>query len=65
MAERVQALRLCRRILLVNPDSFPATLGRCVVALALDGTKEKDRLVRASFALLAELCRFTSYFLLE
>lgn len=57
MAERAQALRLCRRMLLLDPVSFPVALGRSVVALAFDGTKEKDRLVRASLAILAELCK--------
>lgn len=57
LAERVQAIRLCRRLLLLNPSSFPAALGGAIVALALDGRKEKDRLVRASLALLGELCK--------
>jgi len=57
MAERAQALRLCRKMLLVDPQSFPVVLGRSIVALALDGGKEKDRLVRASLAILSELCK--------
>ncbi|KAI9556963.1 hypothetical protein GHT06_016757 [Daphnia sinensis] len=56
LAERAQALRLCRRLLLVDPSLFPIALARSIVALAFDGTKEKDRLVRASLAILAELC---------
>ena len=56
MAERAQALRLCRRLLLIDPLFFPVALGRSIVALAFDGSKEKDRLVRASLAILAELC---------
>lgn len=62
-AERTQALRLCRRLVLLNPQLFPLSLGRAVVALASDGGKEKDRMVRASLALLAELCKFTFEFL--
>lgn len=58
LAERVQVLRLCRRLLLLHPSSFPGTLGGAIVALALDGGKEKDRLVRACLALLAELCEW-------
>ena len=58
MAERAQALRLCRRLLLIHPTLFPVALARSIVALAFDGTKEKDRLVRASLAILAELCKF-------
>lgn len=57
MAERAQALRLCRRLLMINPVSFPVALGRSIVALAFDGGKEKDRLVRACIAILAELCK--------
>ena len=59
MAERAQALRLCRRLLLIDPSQFPVALARSIVALAFDGTKEKDRLVRASLSILAELCKFT------
>lgn len=59
MAERAQALRLCRRLLLIDPSQFPVALARSIVALAFDGTKEKDRLVRASLAIMAELCKFT------
>lgn len=57
MPERAQALRLCRRLLMVEPSLFPEALARSIVALALDGGKEKDRLVRASLALLTELCK--------
>ena len=57
MAERAQALRLSRKMLLIYPQSFPVALGRSIVALALDGGKEKDRLVRASLAILFELCK--------
>ena len=60
LAERAQALRLCRKILLVDPQSFPVALGHSIVALALDGGKEKDRLVRASLAILSELCKLHS-----
>lgn len=58
MAERAQALRLIRRLLMIEPSLFPVALARSVAALAFDGTKEKDRLVRASLAILAELCKF-------
>lgn len=61
MAERAQALRLYRRLMLVDPSLFPVALARSIVALAFDGTKEKDRLVRASLAILAELCKVYFY----
>ena len=64
LAERAQALRLCRKLLLIDPCSFPLALGRSLVALALDGYgKEKDRLFRASLAILAELCIAFNLFL--
>jgi len=65
MAERAQALRLCRRLLLIDPPLFPVALARSIVALAFDGTKEKDRLVRASLAILAELCKLFILFLFK
>ena len=57
VAERAQVLRLFRKMLLIDPESFPVALGRSIVALALDGGKEKDRLVRASLAILSEMCK--------
>ncbi|XP_050686343.1 rapamycin-insensitive companion of mTOR-like isoform X3 [Eriocheir sinensis] len=53
--ERVQALRLARRLLMVAPDLFPVALARCLVAIARDGAKERDRLLRSALATLNEM----------
>ncbi|KAK8396470.1 hypothetical protein O3P69_005488 [Scylla paramamosain] len=53
--ERVQALRLARRLLMVAPDLFPLSLARCLVAIARDGAKERDRLLRSALATLNEM----------
>ncbi|MPC71863.1 Rapamycin-insensitive companion of mTOR [Portunus trituberculatus] len=55
--ERVQALRLARRLLMVAPDLFPLSLARCLVAIARDGAKERDRLLRSALATLNEMGR--------
>ncbi|XP_046400699.1 rapamycin-insensitive companion of mTOR isoform X2 [Ischnura elegans] len=54
--ERVQALRLARRILCEAPRLFPPELICCLVCLANGGAEEKDRLFRAALATLAEIC---------
>jgi hypothetical protein len=53
--ERVQALRLIRKLAFVGPRHFPPTLVRCLVAIAEDGKKECDRLYRICLACLCEL----------
>ena len=53
--ERVQALRFARRLLMVAPDYFPVSLARCLVAIARDGAKERDRLLRSALATLNEM----------
>ena len=56
-SERIQCLRLVRKLLSLKPNSMPSCLARSVVAIARDGLVglEKDLLVRASWATLAEL----------
>ncbi|XP_063227632.1 rapamycin-insensitive companion of mTOR [Bacillus rossius redtenbacheri] len=54
--ERVQALRLMRRMLTTSPGSFPAELVRCLGATVVGGLEEKDRMLRAALAILAETC---------
>lgn len=56
--ERVQALRLARRLLMVAPELFPVSLARCLVAIARDGAKERDRLLRSALATLNEMGMF-------
>ncbi|XP_064086614.1 rapamycin-insensitive companion of mTOR-like [Macrobrachium nipponense] len=53
--ERVQGLRLARRMLMVAPDFFPLALARCLAAIARDGAKERDRLLRSALATLNEM----------
>ena len=53
--ERVQALRLVRKMAFVGPKHFPLSLVRSLVAIAEDGKKECDRLYRICLACLCEL----------
>ena len=53
--ERVQALRLIRHILSIDPNIFPLAFGRCLCAIAGDNSLEKDLLLRACWATIAEL----------
>lgn len=53
--ERIQALRLLRNMLAIDPSMFPLALGRCLCAIANDNSLEKDMLLRACWATIAEL----------
>ncbi|XP_023229474.1 rapamycin-insensitive companion of mTOR-like [Centruroides sculpturatus] len=53
--ERVQALRLVRKLLCIDPQQFPRALTNCLVAIANDGVQERDILVKACLAALSEL----------
>ncbi|XP_038056476.1 rapamycin-insensitive companion of mTOR-like isoform X1 [Patiria miniata] len=53
--ERVQALRFIRRIIAVAPSLCPISLVHTLVAIANDGMKERDRMVRPSLETLSEL----------
>ncbi|XP_069163639.1 rapamycin-insensitive companion of mTOR-like isoform X1 [Procambarus clarkii] len=53
--ERLQSLRLARRMLQVAPSLFPEALARCLIAIARDGAKERDRLLRSALATLNEM----------
>jgi rapamycin-insensitive companion of mTOR len=57
--ERVQALRLCRRMLRHAPQLFPRELARCLTSLARGGAEERDKMLRACLATLSELCEYT------
>ncbi|KAL1513243.1 hypothetical protein ABEB36_002676 [Hypothenemus hampei] len=52
--ERVEALKLIRKSLLLAPSKFDVSLVRSLVSLANEGTEGKDRLLRISLATLAE-----------
>ncbi|XP_066994227.2 rapamycin-insensitive companion of mTOR [Anabrus simplex] len=58
--ERVQALRLVRRMLVLAPAEFPPSLMRSLVSLANGAAEEKDRMLRACLATLAEICVLNS-----
>ena len=51
-------MRLTRHILLKAPDLFPMALTRALVAIAKDGARERDRLLRTSQAILGELGKY-------
>ncbi|XP_064476967.1 rapamycin-insensitive companion of mTOR-like [Ornithodoros turicata] len=53
--ERLQALRLVRRLVVASPQSVPPQLVRSLVAIAADGARERDVLVRACLGTLCEL----------
>lgn len=53
--ERIESMKLIRKILLLSPSNFHISLGRSLVALANGGMEEKDRLLRICLATLCEL----------
>lgn len=53
--ERIQAMRLVRHIMAIEPNLFPLTLGRCICAISHDNLLEKDILLRVCWATIAEL----------
>lgn len=52
--ERVQALKLVRKMLAVSPDIICPVLVRCLVALGESGVEHGDRMLRACLACLCE-----------
>lgn len=53
--ERIQALKIIRKILILSPSNFDIALARSLVSLANGVTEEKDRMLRACLAALCEL----------
>ncbi|XP_016844354.1 rapamycin-insensitive companion of mTOR [Nasonia vitripennis] len=53
--ERIQALRLLRRILVLAPKHFSPTLARSLISITRGGMEEKDRAFRVFLAVLCEL----------
>lgn len=54
--ERIQAVRFMRRLLSVSPSNFPVSLLRCLIALGNGAAEANDRMLRASLAVLCEIC---------
>lgn len=55
--ERIQALRLMRKILCLNPDKFPRAFTSCLVSIIHEGMQERDML-RPCLATLAQLSKY-------
>ncbi|OTF78377.1 hypothetical protein BLA29_001901, partial [Euroglyphus maynei] len=53
--ERIQAMRLLRHIMAIEPNQFPISLGRCLCSIASDNYMEKDMLIRVCWATISEL----------
>nr|XP_027198269.1 rapamycin-insensitive companion of mTOR-like isoform X2 [Dermatophagoides pteronyssinus] len=53
--ERVQAMRLLRHLMAIEPNLFPIALGRCLCSIANDNYSEKDTLLRVCWATISEL----------
>lgn len=56
-SERVQATRICQRILAIpnGHNYFPVPITRALVAIGMDGKPEGDKLYRGSLSLLCQL----------
>ncbi|KRT79746.1 hypothetical protein AMK59_7830, partial [Oryctes borbonicus] len=54
--ERIEAMKLIRKVLFLSPSNFGITMSGSLVSLANGGIDEKDRLLRATLATLSELC---------
>lgn len=57
--ERIEAMKLIRKILLLSPTNFHVALARSLVALANGVVEEKDRMLRICLATLCELGRLS------
>lgn len=55
--ERIQALRLVRKLLAVDQQNFSFSLARCLIAISRDGNEKsnKDLILRTCMAILSEL----------
>jgi len=55
--ERIQALRLIRKLLSKDHQAFPLSLARCLIAISKDGNDKnsKDLILRTCLAMLSEL----------
>ncbi|KAJ8979985.1 hypothetical protein NQ317_016648 [Molorchus minor] len=53
--ERIEAIKLMRKILIISPSQFSMSMARSLVSLANEGTEAKDRMLRICLATLSEL----------
>jgi rapamycin-insensitive companion of mTOR len=53
--ERIEAMKLIRKILMLSPSNFHIALGRSLVSLANGVVEERDRMLRICLATLCEL----------
>ncbi|XP_022918120.2 rapamycin-insensitive companion of mTOR [Onthophagus taurus] len=54
--ERIEAMKLVRKVMFLSPNNFHVAVSRSLVAFAKGGIEEKDRMLRACLATLSELC---------
>ena len=62
--ERVHALRLARKLMVLSPGLFPEALARAVAAVAEEDNKEKDKLRSSCLAMLCELSKIHCFIML-
>lgn len=61
--ERIEAMKLIRKALMLSPTNFSAAISRSLVSLANGGIEEKDRMLRVCLAVLSELGRFLNFYI--
>lgn len=61
--ERIETMKLTRKILLISPFHFDIAIVRSLVSLANGGIEDKDRMLRVCLATLSEIGMFHSLFL--
>lgn len=54
-SERIEAMKLMRKALVIAPSKFDISMARCLVSLAYEGSEAKDRMLRVCLATLSEL----------
>lgn len=64
-AERLEAMKLMRKVLLISPSNFHECLVRCLISLANSGIEEKDRMLRICLATLCEISILNSQKFIE
>lgn len=53
--ERIEAMKLIRKILLISSSNFDKSMARSLVSLANGGIEDKDRMLRVCLATLSEI----------